>query len=206
MKLLLTLFLFLASNAGAFDVVGSLPQGLGDGRYVQKAGDTMSGPLTLSGSSLTVTGNAFSVGGSTLVVSNGGTTLGGTLYANLPGYAGKVGIGTVSPQTTLGVVGGVQISSSAAIAPAMAAGVREGIHFTHTVADGISRITGSYGANNGKLQIVADTTDIYSGAGNLNVAIPSAVVTTGGALCLNASHVLSKCTSAVDASGNCTCP
>ena len=29
---------------------------------------------------------------------------------------------------------------------------------------------------------------------------------TGGALCLNASNVLSKCTSLVDASGNCTCP
>lgn len=30
--------------------------------------------------------------------------------------------------------------------------------------------------------------------------------TVGGALCLNASKVLAKCTSAVDASGNCTCP
>lgn len=68
---ILTLLLFLTSNALAFDVVGSLPQGLGDGRYVLKAGDTMSGPLTLNGSSLTVTGNAFSVGGSTLVVTGG---------------------------------------------------------------------------------------------------------------------------------------
>lgn len=56
MKILLTLVLFLASNAAAFDVGGSLPQGLGDGRYVQKAGDTMSGPLTVA-SSVTVTGN-----------------------------------------------------------------------------------------------------------------------------------------------------
>jgi len=30
--------------------------------------------------------------------------------------------------------------------------------------------------------------------------------TTGGALCLNSSNILAKCTSAVDASGNCTCP
>lgn len=30
--------------------------------------------------------------------------------------------------------------------------------------------------------------------------------TTGGALCLNASNRMTKCTSAVDASGNCTCP
>jgi hypothetical protein len=30
--------------------------------------------------------------------------------------------------------------------------------------------------------------------------------TTGGALCLNASGNMSKCTSAIDSSGNCTCP
>ena len=30
--------------------------------------------------------------------------------------------------------------------------------------------------------------------------------TTGGALCLNAGGAMSKCTSAVDVSGNCTCP
>ena len=30
--------------------------------------------------------------------------------------------------------------------------------------------------------------------------------TTGGALCLNAAKQMSKCTSAIDASGNCTCP
>ena len=34
----------------------------------------------------------------------------------------------------------------------------------------------------------------------------SAGVSTGGALCLNSSNVLSKCTSVTDASGNCTCP
>jgi hypothetical protein len=30
--------------------------------------------------------------------------------------------------------------------------------------------------------------------------------TTGGALCLNASGAMSKCTTVVDVSGNCTCP
>lgn len=30
--------------------------------------------------------------------------------------------------------------------------------------------------------------------------------TTGGALCLNAGGAMAKCTSAIDASGNCTCP
>lgn len=36
--------------------------------------------------------------------------------------------------------------------------------------------------------------------------LPAASVTAGGALCINSSRVLTKCTSLVDASGNCTCP
>ena len=51
-----------------------------------KAGDTMTGQLTLDGSTLTVTGNEFSVGGSTFVVKNG-----------------YVGIGTSSPNNPLQV-------------------------------------------------------------------------------------------------------
>lgn len=31
-------------------------------------------------------------------------------------------------------------------------------------------------------------------------------VTTGGALCVNSSNYISKCTTVTDASGNCTCP
>lgn len=120
--------------------------------------------------------------------------------------SGNLGVGTSAPATTLGVAGAVQISSSAAIAPSMATGIREGLHFTHTVSDGVSRITGSYGAANGKLQVVSDNVDFYTGAGVMTINLPAAGATTGGALCLNASKVLTKCTSAVDASGNCTCP
>jgi len=54
------------------------------GGAVAKAGDTMTGQLTLEGSTLTVAGNAFSVGGSTLAV-----------------YGGKVGIGTQNPSGML---------------------------------------------------------------------------------------------------------
>jgi len=55
---------------------------------LQKTGDTMTGQLTLSGSSLTLTGSEFSVGGSTLVVKGG-----------------KVGIGAASSQFPLAVYG-----------------------------------------------------------------------------------------------------
>lgn len=63
------LILLLASGANA-QIVGP-SSNASDGSKVSKSGDTMTGPLTLSGSSLTVTGNAFSVGTSTLSVSNG---------------------------------------------------------------------------------------------------------------------------------------
>jgi len=62
--------------------------------FVQKAGDTMTGQLTLSGSTLTVTGNAFSVGESTFVVKDG-----------------KIGIGTNSPAKALSVTGDARVTS-----------------------------------------------------------------------------------------------
>ncbi|MBI5242741.1 MAG: hypothetical protein HY922_03530, partial [Elusimicrobia bacterium] len=57
--------------------------------FLLKAGDTMLGQLTLSNSTLSVTGNGFSVGGSTLVAAGG-----------------LVGIGVSAPATRLHVSGG----------------------------------------------------------------------------------------------------
>ncbi|MGQ0645348.1 MAG: beta strand repeat-containing protein, partial [Elusimicrobiota bacterium] len=78
-------------------VDGSLLTGvLGtDNTKVAKAGDVMTGSLTLSGSTLTVTGNAFSVGGSTLVVASG-----------------RVGVGIDSPGQSLHVAGAAQIGAA----------------------------------------------------------------------------------------------
>ncbi|MBI4676959.1 MAG: hypothetical protein HY748_05195 [Elusimicrobia bacterium] len=55
---------------------------------VLRAGDTMTGQLTLSGSTLTVTGNAFSVGVSTLAVKDG-----------------RLGLGVTNPTDILDIVG-----------------------------------------------------------------------------------------------------
>lgn len=67
-----------------------------DTSRVSKAGDTMVGQLTLgNASTMTVTGNAFSVGSSTLVVT-----------------AGKVGIGLLSPVYNLDVAGDINASGS----------------------------------------------------------------------------------------------
>lgn len=88
-------FLLLFSLSAAVNAQIVSPHGMTAGaaadRFVDITGDTMTGPLTLSGSTLTVTGSAFSVGGSTLVVSGG-----------------KVGIGTSAPGKTLDI----QVSSA----------------------------------------------------------------------------------------------
>lgn len=73
--------------------------------------------------------------------------------------------------------------------------VRVGI-ISNSIASGNK---GSFGtSSNHTLSIITNNT--------ARVTFPTSAITTGGALCLNSSSVLSKCTSAVDASGNCTCP
>ena len=110
---------------------------------VSKAGDTMTGQLTLDGSTLTVTGNAFSVGTSTLVVKEG-----------------LVGIRTDSPAVALDVTGSIR--SSGEIQPQQSAdcdaltpsrlgalcydtGINELMHATSTLAGGYAVPVGGTG-------------------------------------------------------------
>ena len=65
---------------------------------VNRAGDTMTGPLTLAGSSLTVRGSAFSVGGSTFSCALGKCYFGGTANPQTPvtSYAERVNPSTMT--------------------------------------------------------------------------------------------------------------
>ena len=79
---------FVGDGSRLSDVLSSDPT------KVARTGDSMSGPLTVY-STLTVTGNAFSIGVSTLAVSYG-----------------KVGIGTTNPGYTLDVSGDIHASGN----------------------------------------------------------------------------------------------
>lgn len=188
------LILTCASIAGAEIVAqksnGGLSKTASDSAYVNVTGDTMTGQLTLNGSSLTVTGNAFSVGTSTLVVSNG-----------------RVGVG-LTPARNFAVSGGaatgfIQITNTTA---GTASG--DGGYISH---DGTHMLIGNQEVGDATM-FVRNTTDqsiklttLGAGANNASLTLKVSA-TTGGALCLNASNVLSKCTTQPDASGNCTCP
>ncbi len=72
-----------------------------------------------------------------------------------------------------------------------------------TNADGANTVV----TNGGKVGIgtTSPATTLHVSSGTITID-GSGAPTAGGALCLNASHAMSKCTSAVDVSGNCTCP
>jgi len=87
--------IYVNGNAYASKFIGNGAEltGVTDAGAVQKIGGVMTGPLTLSGSTLTVTGSGFSVGDSMLVVANG-----------------RVGISSAVPTESLSVQGNVNIS------------------------------------------------------------------------------------------------
>ena len=87
---------FYGDGSGLVNLVSS------DTSKVLKSGDTMTGQLTLYGSTLTVTGGAFSVGGSTLSVYDGNTAVGGTSYlARLTVSGGIVATSSITAQSSI---------------------------------------------------------------------------------------------------------
>lgn len=170
------------------------------GLKVDKTGDTMSGQLTTT-STITVQGSAFSVGGSTLVVTNGRVGIGNTA----PGYDFSVkGVApTMSMESGEGQADTLYLRSTVNRWHIQRTGVYDLQFYDYGGTAGV-RLALKSGGNIGIGTIVpADKLDIASGT--IRMAGTGAP-TTGGALCLNAVGQMRKCTSAVDASGNCTCP
>ena len=84
---------FYGDGSGLINLVSS------DTSKVLKDGDTMTGQLTLAGSTLTVTGSAFSVGGSSLSVLNGNTAVGSAAYlARLTVGGGIIATSSITAQ------------------------------------------------------------------------------------------------------------
>jgi hypothetical protein len=92
---------------------------------IARSGDAMTGQLTLRGSTLTITGNALSVGVSTLVVAGG-----------------KVGVGTASPAYTLEVNGDARFGGE----------LRFGISDSRTFSRNDAGLRGDAGAQSGFFQ------------------------------------------------------
>lgn len=102
----------VTDSSGDLDISASeLPADGYAPTYVNVAGDAMTGQLTLSGSTLTVTGNAFSVNGSDLIVTGGEVGVGISnpsselhIKANTPGTVGSDPAGQLiiqSPDTNI---------------------------------------------------------------------------------------------------------
>ena len=165
MKLLL--ILLLCGTAQAADLRPySMSTASGDATYVNVAGDTMTGQLTTA-STITVQGNAFSVGGSALVVKEG-----------------KVGVGTASPSTNFVISSPASFAIQRILAPS---GQATRIDFGTT---GGTEDNGRVAYNNstGELAFVTAKLDRLTVASGGAVAVPygsfsvgtSTLVVTGG--------------------------
>lgn len=137
--------------------------------------------LTLRGSTATITGDAFSVGGSTLVVANGRVGIGtaspsqklhmssGTLLidgnvANSIVASGNVGVGTASPGTKLHVSSGVILAdgSGAGIQSTALAGT--GNRCVHADANGVlGVVAGECGTGSGGGDVIASGDNAFTG-------------------------------------------
>ena len=192
---------------------------------VLKAGDTMTGPLTLSGSSLTVTGNAqvngssFSVGGSTLVAANGRVGIGddtpdypldveaASARANITSTTGTnpvlIGLTNTGGAILVGnesSSGNTYLSGALAYSSFIAPALTRALHLG---SNGNVAATIISGGNFG-INTTAPTQKLEISSGTIKMA-GTGTPTVSKALCLTALGVLGTCTDAPNASGGCTC-
>jgi len=143
---------------------------------------------------VTVSGNAFSVGGSSFVVQGGEVTI------------GTVAVTTYDRNLTVSILG--PGTKTAALNLSGSANTNTTTMGAVDFLNNGSRQVAIQAYNNGG--VTTSGIAIYtSNSGSVNthqVDLPGAAVTAGSALCINASRTLTVCTSAVGAGGTCTCP
>lgn len=175
-------------SVSGLSVLGTVSAGAITGTSVTDSGLTSGRVPVASTGGLLADFSGFTHNGST-ITNTGGAILGSS--------SGRVGIGTASPSYMLQVV---QSSTQPIVRVNNGGnywdigGLGSGTAYIRAF-EGIVAMGNEFG---GPLNLITNNTT--------RVQVPNAAITTGGALCLNGSNVLSKCTTAVDASGNCTCP
>jgi len=139
----------------------------------------------------------------------------------------NVGIGTLQPNTRLHVSSGVATVDGSNAAFNVSGNITATKASVQVQAVGSAANMGAYGAGTTYLDAMnaagndglridnGGAITRYSSGAKGVITLPAGggvsisgtgAPTTGGMLCLNSSNVLSKCTSAGDGSGNCTCP
>lgn len=147
--------------------------GITDG--VPKAGGAMTGPLTMTGgSTITISGNAFSVGGSTLVVTGGNVGIGMTSPTSMLGIrnSSNRAIDVYSPGTTDGL-------GSNLIWTTDTTGTKQDIAYFGAVQDGANAQSGKFywQVGNAGVPSIAMTLN-KSGNLGIGIAVPLGKVTS----------------------------
>ena len=176
---------------------------------------------------IAVSGNAFSVGTSTLVVSQGKVGIRTASPSN--GNILEINSGGVGIASYLGIKGGrnwqLIAASNTINSPFYLWDVNQtvpSIAATYNGLVGIGTASPGYplqvqsaavnwtqanGAQFGGTTNQSSTTFMTGSMGTVQAWMPAnAQITSGGALCINTARQLRTCTGAVDGSGNCTCP
>lgn len=221
-QILLLALLLLAASANAAELIpannititggGSTT----DPTKLPLAGGTMTGPISYSTHSVVISSMGASNDGQvSLVFAAAAGSLGSSIYnlkatdnnhpiltfsnanildlATVPrlGYEGATGEFSMGAGTAFG---GVTLSANLSKLgnPGGSVDVR--------VTDTMTEIRGPVTLGSSATTTVAQVLSVPSGTVNIGL------LTTGRALCLNASHNMSVCTSVIDSGGNCTCP
>ncbi len=198
-KIIPFLLIFACSPVRAFDVIRGPQSGDFADAFVNSPTESVAQTFT---STLTVQGNAFSVGGSTLVVSGGNVGIGTTGPLSKLTVAQQI---TEHPDT--GKYGQIEATlTNPGYRMSMGYDATLNGGFLQAIVDGASYQPIAINPRGGNVGIgtTAPQTKLDISSGTIHMAGTN-TPTAGYALCLTAGGSMGHCTTQPDAGGACTC-